>query len=339
MNKKDLFGTSLVGEKKQKLILKGQWGLKNKYSPGGIKVEYQHSDLNKDIPEEFINPQPQMDYYAWWLDNRRKQLEQNMKDTGLYPDQNGVENLRNILNGYQPGRIALNKEIYNQLGRISDTIYEYDNTYNPILTINNGQYFKDKDGVPTVVIKRDLDKNKQYYTILHELVHNGNNPKQTISGVYDSDSATSPQEKKIKQIGVNVNKEYDDMIKNLPEYVDMLNYERTYLNTPSEIYARMMEFRKENNLNPNKKYSKEEIKKMIDKSKVSGIKAYDIEKLTKALNEVAQNNNLSKNYNFYAKQGGKMNIVERFKKGRVLNTKKYYDKSILYRLYKSHRES
>jgi hypothetical protein len=34
-----------------------------------------------------------------------------------------------------------------------------------------------------------------------------------------------------------------------------------------------------------------------------------------------------------------MNIVEQFKKGRVLNTKKYYDKSILYRLYKSHRES
>ena len=41
----------------------------------------------------------------------------------------------------------------------------------------------------------------------------------------------------------------------------------------------------------------------------------------------------------YQKQGGKMNIVERFKKGRVLNTKKYYDKSILYRLYKSHRKS
>jgi hypothetical protein len=48
---------------------------------------------------------------------------------------------------------------------------------------------------------------------------------------------------------------------------------------------------------------------MVEKSKVSGINGYDIEKLTKALNEVAQNTNSSYNNNFYAKQGGKMNTV------------------------------
>lgn len=79
-----------------KLIRKAQSGLKNKYEPGGIRVQYRLANLAKDIPEDYINPQPQMDWYAEWLDNRRKLLEQNMIDTGLYPEQNMKESLRNI---------------------------------------------------------------------------------------------------------------------------------------------------------------------------------------------------------------------------------------------------
>jgi hypothetical protein len=33
---------------------------------------------------------------------------------------------------------------------------------------------------------------------------------------------------------------YNTLIESFPERKDALNYERNYLNTPSEIYARMM---------------------------------------------------------------------------------------------------
>ena len=64
-----------------------------------------------------------------------------------------------------------------------------------------------------------------------------------------------------------------------------------YLDAMPEIYARMMEFRYNHNLDPKKKYSKEEIQRMLDqenKGFKSDLQRYDIDTLTKAFNEVAQ---------------------------------------------------
>lgn len=272
-----------------KLIIKAQSGLKSKYDPGGIKVKYQSAELAKALPRDYINPQPQMDWYAKWLDNRREQLEQNMIDTGLYPEQNIAQSLRNIFKGYQPGRISINKEIYRQLNNVANTIYEYDDNYNPELgPMDKGKYLGDPE--ERVVIRKGLNNKEEYSTILHELSHNANKPAEMSLGFYTKDSARSPQERKIKQIGVNSDEYYNSLKESTsPELHTMWNYENGYLNIPSEIYARMMQFRYENKLNPKKKYSINEIKNLVKKSKVDGINTYDIEKLTKALNEVAVN--------------------------------------------------
>ena len=65
-----------------------------------------------------------------------------------------------------------------------------------------------------------------------------------------------------------------------------------YLDAAPEIYGRMMEFRYNHNMDPNKKYTSKEIQKMLkqeSKEFNSELQRYDLDSLTKALNEVAQN--------------------------------------------------
>ena len=66
-----------------------------------------------------------------------------------------------------------------------------------------------------------------------------------------------------------------------------------YLDSPTEIYSRLMQMRKRNNLDPNKNYSFDEIKKMI-KNKSSEdynfLDRYTLKQLHFLINRVAQNN-------------------------------------------------
>lgn len=87
--------------------------LKSKTKPGGISAGNIKEQVIDDQSGELSNSSQQAaDFYVNWLDNRRQQLWENMKATnpgigeGLYSD------IRNIVNGYEPGRIAINKEIY-----------------------------------------------------------------------------------------------------------------------------------------------------------------------------------------------------------------------------------
>lgn len=267
--------------------------LKNKYYVGNIRVPYANADWTSGL-EGFINPQPQLDWYANWLDSRRQILEQNMKDTGTYPETSIVDKLKNWKAGYEDGRIALNKEIYNQLNRAANIIYQYDDQeYNPVLQENEaGRTIFDANGPTDVYISPNLDNKSTKLTILHELSHAANNPA-TSNGVYLENSARSPQERKIEQLGIKLKPlNIDEEIKkNYPYIVRQTEAQRKYLSQPSEIYSRMMEFRLENNLKPSRKYTKEEIEPLLKKSNVSNIKEYNVDDFVKALNEVAYNYN------------------------------------------------
>lgn len=84
-----------------------------------------------------------------------------------------------------------------------------------------------------------------------------------------------------------------------------------YLSTPDEIYARMMQFRKENNLDPQKKYTVDEIKELIKYSNVPEIFLYDPEDFTRLLNEIAQTDTNVERLPM-AKQGLKVNYLNLF---------------------------
>ncbi len=78
-------------------------------------------------------------------------------------------------------------------------------------------------------------------------------------------------------------------VRNIVQRKESIPYDET-LDRPTEIYSRMMEFRYNHNLDPKKKYSSKEIQKLLDKETgdyKSLLQRYDIESLTKALNEVA----------------------------------------------------
>lgn len=265
--------------------------LTGKYSPGGIRVPYANADWTNGL-EGYINPQLQLDYYANWLDNRRQVLEQNMKDTGTYPETGFIDRLKNWKAGYENGRIALNKEIYSQLNRAANSIYQYDDPeYNPVLQENElGRTIINSNGLADVYINPNLDNKTTSSNILHELSHAANSPA-TANGVYLENSARSPQERKIEQLGIklrplNIDEETR---KNYPYFVRQTEAQRKYLSQPSEIYARMMQFRFENNLDPNHKYTKEEVAPLLKKSSITGIGEYNIDDFVRALNEVAYN--------------------------------------------------
>lgn len=122
-------------------------------------------------------------------------------------------------------------------------------------------------------------------TLLHELTHGATN------------YGNSPQEQRIKQFN--------------PKLVSGLgnNKATEYLLRPSEIYARIMQFRQEHNLNPNKEYSTEEIRDLMNKSEKSrDVQLYDPNDFTWMINNIAQVTPQEPTL-LYAKQGIKFKKI------------------------------
>lgn len=84
-----------------------------------------------------------------------------------------------------------------------------------------------------------------------------------------------------------------------------------YIDDANEIYSRLMEFRRENNLDPKKKYTKDDIKGLREKYKNKNddndsygvIDRYNDDFLLFLLNDIAENNQGDEDI-FYAKDGG-----------------------------------
>ena len=108
----------------------------------------------------------------------------------------------------------------------------------------------------------------------------------------------NPQEKAIKYIMQGTNGKYND----------------SYYDDPKEIYARMMDFRKTNNLDPNKKYTADELKsidKAVPRTRFEPVDfkltdRYDDNTLERLFNDIAQNKSENSNIQ-YVKKGGYLN--------------------------------
>ena len=89
-----------------------------------------------------------------------------------------------------------------------------------------------------------------------------------------------------------------------------------YLDSGSEIYSRLMEFRKANNINPEHKYTEEDLKELKENAKdFNLLNRYTDDTILYLLNDIAKNNNnKNKNNNvFYAKNGGQINMKLKYK--------------------------
>lgn len=95
-----------------------------------------------------------------------------------------------------------------------------------------------------------------------------------------------------------------------------------YLDKPTEIYSRLMEFRKANNINPEHKYTEEDLKKLKENAKDFDIlNRYDDNTILYFLNDIAKNNiNTYKTSNsMLAAFGGQLNHKKSDNKRGTLN--------------------
>lgn len=82
-----------------------------------------------------------------------------------------------------------------------------------------------------------------------------------------------------------------------------------FYNNSNEIYARLMQFRQANNINPKKVWTKQEIEQLKKNKKIKDfelLNRYDSDFLLFLFNEVAQNNQQNKDDLQYARQGIKL---------------------------------
>ena len=90
-----------------------------------------------------------------------------------------------------------------------------------------------------------------------------------------------------------------------------------YLDSSNEIYSRLMQFREANNINPEHKYTKEDLQKLKENAKdFNLLNRYTDDTILYLLNDIAKNNNDNKNKNnnvFYAKNGGQINMKLKYK--------------------------
>lgn len=104
----------------------------------------------------------------------------------------------------------------------------------------------------------------------------------------------TPQEESIRQLNIKTKNNYSKNVNN------------SYYDDPSEIYARLMEFRYANKLDPNKTYTIEDIKNFKEDPDIHDFELldrYSEEDVLKLLNEIAYNTNKSINI---AKKGCKL---------------------------------
>ena len=146
-------------------------------------------------------------------------------------------------------------------------------------------------------------KNKDRNTKLHEISHALNYPE----------SNTKPQEKIIRK--------YQNRNFIRSGYENEFSSEQfEYLNHPSEVYSRLMQFRINNNIDPNKTWSIQDIQQLRQDKNTKDdnlINLYSDEFIQKLFNDVAYNNLNSNNQDtYYAKKGGYLSPVQRFKKFR-----------------------
>ena len=191
------------------------------------------------------------------------------------------------------------KNLYKNVGNINKT-YSY-NDFTDIKNAMESRYsYRDKktniDDVKAILNYMEYGHFQPYHrhiylapdanesTLIHEFAHTFSYPQRILIS----------KNKKLKE---NIKKDY-------------------YLDNGSEIYSRLMEFRKANNINPEHKYTEEDLKELKENAKdFNLLNRYTDDTILYLLNDIAKNNNnKNKNNNvFYAKNGGQINMKLKYK--------------------------
>lgn len=207
-------------------------------------------------------------WMSYWLNNRRRQLYNNMKKTSIRKEDAGSwlgngrpEFTFKLIKGMSPERRKINGVFYNQINRAASA------TIDKFNTISNPNYLGefDEDGK---LIRYDT-KNKKF-----------NNGVRVHERTHASDAY--PQYKAIEDIlktgKVNFpNSEFiDDEVKH-------------YHTDPNEIYSRIMQYRYNNKLKPNQIIDKKYINSHRKQLKDLDLNIFDDNTLSRFFNEVADN--------------------------------------------------
>jgi len=254
----------------------------NIYGDGGEEVT-AFTPIKKPVIPIVEGDQEAVQWLANWYNNRREQMYDNLKD---YDErQTFIYDLKDRLTGNPIGRRAVNHDYYNKLNNMAryktatfDDL-ERDNTASFDMLSGNafgitvpetGKIYYDNDRIKEAT---SLQNKQEGYSPLGVHIHE----RTHSSGMTGDDG---------KFTGYNVQtKALADILR----LKDGVEYDE-YLDAMPEVYGRMMEFRYNHNLNPKKRYNKQEIKKLLDKENKgykSELQRYDLNTLTKALNDVA----------------------------------------------------
>lgn len=238
-------------------------------------IEYK-SITNPVIPNSQDNES--IKWLANWLNNRRKQLYNNIIDTNTkvgytYSKYNNKKDIRDdgfdvettnywnnpflYLAGYNPKRIQINKAFYNQINNAASA---------PEIILNKDipEYNYETKGV---YVEPNYFNNSGHY-----IAYAGNPKKRTKIHERTHAMNALPQERKIEQIIEN-------------------KYKDKYYDNSKEIYSRLMEFRYDNNLDPNKQITIDDLNNWKNKLKEFSLDRYDDNTLLQLFNDVAYNNN------------------------------------------------
>ena len=232
-----------------------------------------------------------------WLTQRSNILNQNTKDTQnfvqnwFYKQGNELNNQLNKLNSVQtysngikelpnidPTSPLLSNGLYSEsdgmyLGRQADGSFQ----------TANGLYRPD---LHQIYINPLRNRDSQASTIIHERTH--------------SLGLTNPQVQAINKFQQK-------------EFLREGQQGNKYNDTPWEIYARLMQFRHDNNIDPTKVWKAEEIQQLRDNiqgdSENDILQRYNDEFILHLFNDVAQNNSSLQDTIHYAANGGSLGKV------------------------------
>lgn len=267
-----------------------------KYQSGGKNKVYKFIPDYKPLTQSNAVPKSKVDksinFYSNWIQARFNQLKNNMIKAGY----------KNVTD----------QDVYNELQKQITNLVTTGHVYED-LNSNEGGVFKTRSVitpelmqsgiVPGKIVIGNHVKNTPYEPIVetHETTH---------SGTRDD----APQLTALSQYGPLVNDWY---IQN--GYIDNNEYE--YLNRPNEEYATIMAFRDHFKLDPKKTYTVNEIQNYVSQVNrdpnlkfLKPVIMYDINKFTKALNEIAYQDNGLNNDTYYAKHGLKLISKKRYVK-------------------------
>lgn len=151
------------------------------------------------------------------------------------------------------------------------------------------------------VITPDTNKEARGYYVPedHKIVL-GANAAEGKSTIYVHEAAHASQAEPQKEV--------------IRQILEDTDYNDGYYDNPGEVYSRLMEVRKSNNLDPKKKFKKKDLEVLRESENSHNfLDRYDDETLLRLLNDVAMNNIeadplMTLDYTNYAKDGGKIHI-------------------------------